>query len=299
MWNPRDAVDALRAAVQTPMAMHGVARIRLPSLASPPSIRNLRTLLAILSRGLGHLLPQSYANNHTALIRDRGKSYANVQTRGHQTNSELRFHSDRADCNLLLYIRGAAHGGQVAIVEYAAAATVLNSLSPSSYRTLFKPFPFDLREERIFFEPRWYYRPILWQGVSGLRGHYIRRFIQDADRHDGCSPLTAAQRQALDDFDMVLQDLRPARSFLPVPGELVLLDNFRVLHARDPYIDTPGVGGRLVMRTWLAPYDSEPLPHFLLPMMGSLEAGSYRGGIGRGARYLSKIGKISPKRRPS
>jgi hypothetical protein len=85
--------------------------------------------------------------------------------------------------------------------------------------------------------------------------------------------------------------LRPRGSFAPCPGELLALDNYRVMHARTPFDNEPREGaGRLALRTWVAPYDSEALPMTLHPLAGSCAAGTYRGGVGRGDDYFRRLG---------
>lgn len=291
-WDGASLGEAFRQAVIPRLQADGF--LRLPILERPAALRipPLRRFITVLSAQLGFVLPQTWANNRIALIRDAGKDYASPNTRGHQTNAELAFHSDRSDLNVLLYVRGAAAGGGVSVVSYHRAAEQLQTTNAKALRTLFEPFPFDLREERIFPARRWSMRPILWGNAGALRGHYIRRFIADSQRHPDCPRLTAAQLRALDAFDAVLQKLRPEKAFLPRGGELLLLDNYRVMHARDRFEDAGDSAGRLVMRTWVAPYHSEELPAFLLPIAGSVRAGAYRGGVGKGALYHRRLGQM-------
>lgn len=294
-WDGASAAAAIEEAVLPSLAIHGFARVRVLEAPGELQIRSLRRLVVALSEQLGFLVPQTHANNRTALIRDAGKDYGSVQTRGHQTNAELAFHSDRADLNLLLYVRGAVSGGGVSILSYDRAANALEQANPDSLKRLFGAFPFDLRGERIFPTPLWHERPILWRNENGLRGHYIRRFIDDSQRHSDCPRLREDGIRALDDFDAVLNSLRDSGAFLPAPGELLVLDNYRVMHARDRFVDGASGKGRLAIRTWVAPFHSERLPDYLLPIAGSIAAGAYRGGVGKGTRYLKLLGRI---RRP-
>jgi hypothetical protein len=252
----------------------------------------LECLLDVLSRALGFVLPQTHRMNFLAHIHDEGNDYSLPSTRGHQTNAALKFHSDRCDLNLLLYVRVAARGGDLSVVGYDEAGQRLRALDAQAFDTLFDGFPFDLRDERIFPSLLWHWRPILWRHGGDLRGHYIRRFIADAQRHDDCPCLTERQRHALDRFDAVLEALREPQAFAPRAGELVLLDNYRVMHARTSFVDAPDPNARrLALRTWVAPFDSEPLPLALHAMAGSCAGGSYRGGVGCGTDYLRRLGR--------
>lgn len=290
-WDGSALGQSFLKAVIPRLQSEGFVRIRILERPAWHQMGALRRLITVLSEQIGFLVPQTWANNRIALIRDAGKDYTSHNTRGHQTSAELAFHSDRSDLNVLLYVRGAATGGGVSVISYARAAADLDKTDSQALQTLFEPFPFDLREERIFPEERWCMRPILWRNEHGLRGHYIRRFIADSQRHGDCPRLTVEQIRALDAFDATLQKLRRENTFLPGGGELFLLDNYRVMHARDRFEDIHKSVGRLVIRTWVAPYHSEELPGFLLPIAGSVRAGAYRGGVGKGALYHHRLGR--------
>ncbi|WP_426193855.1 TauD/TfdA family dioxygenase [Massilia sp. DWR3-1-1] len=283
----RNVVEAVAA----PLARHGVARLALVEQPGQHALARLEHLLLLVSRQIGFVLPQSYAEGELAHVQDERRDYALPGTRGHQTNHALAFHSDRCDVNLLLYVRTSSNGGQLSVLPYAQAAGRLRVQAPAALQVLFDGFPVDLREERIFASLLWHWRPILWERDGTICGHYIRRFIADSQRHADCPRLDARQTQALDQWDGALEALRAAHSFAPHPGELLLLDNYRVMHARSAYVDVPAHdAGRLALRTWVAPFDSAPLPLALHPLAGSCIAGSFRGGVGRGAAYLNQLG---------
>lgn len=281
-----------RETIAAPLRRWGALRLPLVETPQAQPVAVLERLLEVLSRALGFVLPQTHRMNLLAHIHDEGNDYALPSTRGHQTNAALKFHSDRCDLNLLLYVRVAPRGGELSVVGYDEAGQRLCALDAPAFDTLFDGFPFDLRDERIFSSLAWHWRPILWRHGGDLRGHYIRRFITDAQRHDDCPRLTARQQHALDQFDAVLEALREPHAFAPQAGELVVLDNYRVMHARTSFFDAPDPGARrLALRTWVAPCDSEPLPLALHPLAGSCVAGSYRGGVGCGADYLRRLGR--------
>lgn len=61
-------------------------------------------------------------------------------------------------------------------------------------------------------------------------------------------------------------------------GDLQLINNFHILHARTAFTDGGG-HGRLLLRLWLAFEGSPALPDSFAPLYGAVEAGSYRGGV--------------------
>lgn len=283
---------AVLHAISTDFRRHGVVRLKLLDRAGTLEVPALERLLLGISSTLGFVVPQTHRHNAIARIQDEGNEYALHTTRGHQTSAALAFHSDRCDVNLLLYVRVAPRGGDLSVVSYAAAAARLRERDETAWASLFGGFPFDLREERIFPSLKWHWRPILWHHGEAVRGHYIRRFIADSQRHADCPRLTCDQLHALDRFDEVLEDLREDHTFSPQPGELLLLDNYRVMHARSSFVDrSEAHDRRLALRTWVAPFDSEALPPALHPLAGSCDAGSYRGGVGVGEEFLSMLGR--------
>lgn len=289
-WRPNAVAATWTRIANEALREHGAARIALLDDPARHGLRPLTRLVRELSQLLGFLVPQTHRGNRVSYIRDERADYASPVTRGHQTNAALGFHSDRTDVALLCYVRTAAEGGGLSVVSYDDAARLVRRASPHAYAQLFREFPFDLRDERIFDVPSWYVRPVLWRTPRGVRGHYIRRFIADSQRHPACPRLTASHVAALDALDDVLDGVRAHATFDPSPGEVLLIDNYRVMHARSEFRDSPGAP-RLAIRTWIAPFDSEPLPGFLLPIAGSLAAGAFRGGVGRGRRYHAMLGR--------
>lgn len=294
VWCDRDCHDVFCEAVIPALRRYGVARMPLVDCPERHSLAELENLLLALSRQIGYLVPQTHRNNLIAHIQDEGNDYKLPTSRGHKTNSALGFHSDRSDLILLLYVRAAQKGGEVSVVSFGDVARLLEVENPDILGTLFDNFPFDLRDERIFEDKKWCLHPILWHQEREIRGHYIRRFILDSQRHEDCPRLSEVQHTALSAFDAALENLRPTRTFQPSVGELVVLNNYRVMHARNGFSDDDAPGaGRLALRTWVAPYNSEELPSFMLPISGAVSAGSFRGGVGKGDTYLAQLGSTA------
>jgi hypothetical protein len=287
-----NAVRELRPILVNGLRNSGVARIRVAWNAPTYSIQALSNFVRAVSESLGVLLPQSYRNQRISLIRDSGGNYGSHTARGHETSAALAFHSDRADISILLYVRSALVGGQVSVVSYEEAATRLADMDASSFRILMHDLPFDLREERLFEEPRWLLHPVFWQTKRGIRGYYIRRFITDSQRHGDCPRLSGEQQQALDAFDAILETLRKPRTFAPQSGDLLVLDNYRVMHAREAFVGGPRNEGRLAIRAWVSPFESDTLPGFMLPAVGALQGGCIRGGVSRAKRFRDMLGRI-------
>lgn len=274
------------------LAARGCVRFQLINEPERVPVSRYEAILISLSRSLGCMVPQNAKRDLVVHVQDENRDYRLPCTRGHQTNAELAFHSDRCDINLLLYVSTGESGGEISVIEYGHAAARLRERDQRAFKTLFEGLPFDLREERIFPSIAWHWRPVLWEYNGLVRGHYIRRFIVDSQRHSDCPRLSSTQLHAIDALDETLEELRPSHSFAPRPGEVVVLDNYRVLHARSSYRDGAlPQRQRLALRTWVAPYESEELPIALHPLAGACCAGSYRGGVGHTDAERSVLGE--------
>lgn len=66
------------------------------------------------------------------------------------------------------------------------------------------------------------------------------------------------------------------------PGDVLLMNNHVVYHARAPYQDGEDTGSeRLLFRLWLAVANSRPLPESQAVLFGDVPAGAVRGGIAK------------------
>jgi alpha-ketoglutarate-dependent taurine dioxygenase len=86
---------------------------------------------------------------------------------------------------------------------------------------------------------------------------YYRPFIERAAEAAGV-PLPRKSVEALDTFDRFANEADLRVEFTLNPGETLILNNFRVLHARDDFVDWPDKNKRrCLLRLWL---DADWLP---------------------------------------
>lgn len=238
--------------------------------------------LSAVLRGLGSLLgepvPQTKAGELVRAVSDKGRDYSAATVRGHDTNAELRYHCDRTDVIGLLCVRPASTGGRNLVVSAPAAYEALRQSDPDLLQALSEPLPHDRRGEQGPDESPWTMMPIFAERQGHFVARYIRRFIEDAGRHPDAPALSDRQRRALDALDKVLDEPGMALGMDLRQGDLQLLNNHVVFHARTAFEDDDGPG-RLLLRLWLAPSWSPPLPAALKPLYGSVEAGAVRGGV--------------------
>ena len=94
-------------------------------------------------------------------------------------------------------------------------------------------------------------KPIFFHtGGGDLAVTYLRPYIEAGHRRDGAPALTAVRVRALDALDRVLAEPRYLVEGKLRPGEILLVANTRILHARTTFTDVPGAE-RMLLRMWL------------------------------------------------
>ena len=196
----------------------------------------------------------------------------------------LRFHTDRVDVVTLLCVRPAVTGG---LSKVAAAVAVHNAIlerRPDLHALLCEPY-YHTRQGEAGGELKYYAMPLFAVRDGRFTSQYSRTFVEAAQRIPEVPRMTAAQDDALDLWAEVCEELCHTMDIRP--GDIQLLNNHVVYHARTTYEDDPRPGrDRFLMRLWLSMPNSRALPEGHEALWGSIEPGALRGGIAQamGAR---------------
>jgi len=241
--------------------------------------RLTRTAFTLFAAQLGYPVSQTLAGDRLARVEDVGARTANPTHRGHQSSDALAFHADRTDLIGLLCLRQAQEGGLSRLVSVPAVHDIIRAEHPQLLGELYRPLPQDRRGEQAPGEPPWCTMPVFHRDGDRVVARYLRRFVNDSQRHPGAPRLTDRQVRALDLFDDVLQRPGVSHEMELRVGDVQLIDNFRILHARTAFVDPPHAPGRLLLRVWLSWSDSPALPADFAPLYGCCAAGTVRGGV--------------------
>jgi Taurine catabolism dioxygenase TauD, TfdA family len=254
--------------------------------------------LRILYWGLGlHLGTPRYQNAQGELIgdvRDENRLYGAVRevdpartgearTSRNKARSAgpLRFHTDRTDVVTLLCVRPAARGGLSKVVSAPAVHNAILARRPDLHALLCAPY-YHSREGEAGGRQRYYAMPIFGMRDGRFTSQYSRTFVENAQGLPGVPPLTAAQNEALDLWAETCEELCYGMDMQA--GDLQLLNNHVVYHARATYEDDPRPGrDRFLMRLWLSMPNSRALPEGFEALWGSIAPGALRGGIAQAA----------------
>ena len=252
---------------------------------------DLRDIYWGLGSHLGHIRYQNARGELIGEVRDEIARYGAVQegpavdaVLGRSSRSKarssgpLRFHTDRCDVVSLLVVRTARAGGLSKVVSAVSVAAAMRERRPDLHALLYRDYWRSRQGEEAGGEKQTYALPIFAEHAGKFTTQYSRTFVEAAQKLPGVPRMSAAQDEALDLHAALCEELAFAMAFQP--GDLQLLNNHVVYHARTAYEDVPGADNdRLLLRLWLATRNSRALPPGFEVLWGTTDAGAPRGGI--------------------
>ena len=250
--------------------------------------------------GLGsHLGRPVFQNRRGELmreIRDEGRAvgerYGQIPASGGQagvvlssyartlSNGPLRYHTDRCDVVGLLCAAQARAGGVSKLASSVAVHNEMARRRPDLAAALYQDVYRSRFGEEADRHDVVYPLPVFGVRDGKFTSHYSLTFIEIAQMVPGVPRLTAAQQEAIELLMALAEELSFAMRF--EPGDMQLLNNHVIYHARSAFEDDPAAGQvRLLYRLWLAMPNSRALPPGHEVLWGSVAPGALRGGIGQ------------------
>jgi hypothetical protein len=203
---------------------------------------------------LGDMISQNAKGDLIGRVEDIGVDIHAPNARGYTTSTKLHPHNDSSDIVGLLCVRQAKEGGQNMI---ASAMTIYNAVlanHPEYLDLLYRGFHYDVRGEGVTGKSNEVTRnrvPVFSYFDGRLSCRFNRRAIETAADKMG-EPLTALESEALKYIADLTVDPAVRLDFPLEPGDLQLLNNHMVLHARSNFIDWPErERKRLLLRLWV------------------------------------------------
>ena len=199
-----------------------------------------------------------------------------------RSSGPLRWHTDRCDVVGLLCVRAARRGGTSRVVSVPAVSNAILARRPDLHALLCSDYYRSRQGEEAGGEASCYAMPIFAARDGKFTTQYSRTFVEAAQKIASIPRLTTAQDEALDLLAEVCDE--HAYEMELGAGDIQLLNNHVVYHGRTAYEDAEGPGrDRLLLRLWLAPPNSRPLPAGFETLWGSIRGGAVRGGIAQSA----------------
>ena len=248
--------------------------------------------------GLGaHLGSHRYQNALGELIgevRDENRRYGEVRepemdpTLGRSSRNKarsagpLRFHTDRCDVVSLLCVRKAKAGGLSKIVSAVSVSNEALRRRADLYGLLWQDYWRSRQGEEAGGEKKVFPLPIFCLQDGKFTTQYSRTFVEAAQKLPEVPRMSPEQDRALDLHAELCEELSFTMELQP--GDWQLLNNHVIYHGRTHYEDADGADqDRLLLRLWIAPRNSRPLPAGYAPIWGTTEPGVPRGGIAQPA----------------
>lgn len=185
-------------------------------------------------------------------VRDEGVERHDPSVRFYRTRGRQDFHTDGADLVGLLCLQRARSGGQSRIASSAAVYNEMLRRRPDLVEVLYEPLYWDRNDEQSAGEDPFFALPAFSDLDGTPRIFYIGWYIRDAQRHPDVPRLTLEQSEAMDLLEAIANDpaFHLAMDFRP--GDVQLLNNARILHARESYEDHGDPARRRhLLRLWL------------------------------------------------
>jgi hypothetical protein len=177
--------------------------------------------------------------------------------RYYRTNKELAVHTDAADFVGLLCLQKAKSGGLSRIASSVAVFNELLRTKPHLAPRLFEPMWFDTKGEggvRAFPIPPCRY------ANGELRTFWQSDYYRTVNRFDHVPKLSAGEQELLDSYDGIANSEQFHLDMDLEPGDVQLISNHTILHARTAFEDWPELDKRRhLLRLWISIPEARPL----------------------------------------
>jgi hypothetical protein len=213
---------------------------------------------AVVYWGLGLHLGRPGAQNAMGdllgHVVDTGEDAANPFVRRYRTAGDIAFHCDLADAVGLLCLQTSSSGGASRLVSSVTVYDELLRRRPDLIERLYESVALDRRDE-CHTGPGWV--PVLpcRHAAGRLRTFYHSDYFRSAARHAD-APVGARERELFDVYEGIANEPGLYLDMQFERGDVQLVSNHTILHARTAYDDAPD-RKRHLLRLWLT-LDDEP-----------------------------------------
>ncbi len=217
-----------------------------------------------LTAHLGTPISQNARGHLLGHVRDEGRTQSDPNARAYQTSQRMDFHTDMLPIDLLglFCLRTAKRGGASKITSALTVHNLLRDERPDLLDALYGQFYIDWRGEEPDGEKGFFSLPMF----SECGGKVTARinslpYYDSAARHGTPYAPTPLQREALVKVQEIANRPELMLTMDFQEGDIQLVNNHTMLHAREAYEDFPELGReRHLLRMWIAVDDARRRP---------------------------------------
>ena len=203
---------------------------------------------------LGTPAVQSSRADRLGYVRNEGAPRA----RGYRGSGELALHTDSRAVIALMSLQNAATGGHSHLASGATIHNMILRERPDLLEPLYRGYPYHSTEIEL--------TPCSIPVFSNVDGIVSCAFFESHMRRAArtrSEALPGDLDEALTYFAAVARREDVRIEFMLEPGEIMVCNNFAVLHARTEFVNAPGQE-RLLLRLWLNVPNGRPIVPELL-----------------------------------
>ena len=184
-------------------------------------------------------------------VTDYGEEADNPNVRRYRTSGDIAYHCDLADAVGLLCLQTPSRGGASRIASSVAVYNELLARRPDLIDRLYEPFLLDARDEARGDGPRHIPVPPCRFADGRLRTFYHSDYFRSVTRHPDVPPFSEDEQTLLDLYEEIASSPELRLDIQFEAGDIQLLSNHVILHARTAYEDLPDAP-RHLLRLWLS-----------------------------------------------
>jgi hypothetical protein len=186
-------------------------------------------------------------------VLDTGEDAEDPFVRLYRTSANIAYHCDAADIVGLLCLNVAKSGGASRIVSSVRVYDELLEKRPDLVERLYEPFFLDVRNEDADGAIRYLPIPPCRFAEGTLRTFYHSDYFRSVQRYDDVAAFTNDELALLDLYEEIASSPELYFDMDLAPGDIQLLSNHSVLHARTAYEDhAEPERKRHLLRLWLS-----------------------------------------------
>ncbi len=212
------------------------------------SLEEARRVFWGLGLHLGSPCVQNRAGELMDEVYDTGVDPLAPHVRTYRTSAEIDYHCDIADITGLFCLQRAGRGGVSRLVSSVSVYNELLRLRPELIDRLYAPFPLDTRGEASL---EYMLIPAVRYYDGVLRTFYHADYFRSAYRYPTAPELTESDRELLELYSEIAARPEFRLEMVFEPGDIQLVSNHTIVHARTGYTDS-GQNTRRLLRLWLA-----------------------------------------------